>query len=178
MSAGKGEARGNTEGRESRVLLAAITAEFLRYRELGEKAIEQMTEDELCEGAYGIHSSVATIVWHIAGNLRSRFTDFLTTDGEKSWRKRDSEFEDRRVLREELFAVWVSGWKPLLATLDELDDSHLDRSVVIRGATLSVREALLRSLAHLSYHVGQIVYIAKGRRGSEWKSLSIPLKGA
>jgi hypothetical protein len=110
----------------------------------------------------------------MSGNFRSRFTDFLTADGEKPWRKRDEEFEARAVTRDELLAKWEQGWAVLLDTLQTLSDEDLDRSVAIRGQALSVLEALLRSLAHASYHVGQIVYAAKAARGDAWTYLSIP----
>ena len=114
------------------------------------------------------------ICWHIAGNLRLRFTDFLTTDGEKSWRRRDEEFEERSVTREALLDKWNAGWDVLLHTLDALTDEQIDSTVTIRRQTLTVHEALGRSLAHVSYHVGQIVNIAKALRGENWKNLSIP----
>jgi hypothetical protein len=110
----------------------------------------------------------------VAGNLRSRFTDFLTTDGEKPWRRREEEFDERRVARTELLAHWEEGWAPLLSTLKGLADEDLDRTVTVRTEPMRVHEALHRSLAHTSYHVGQIVYIAKAIRGDGWTSLSIP----
>jgi len=152
----------------------AIEAEFRRYKALGEKAIAQLDGAALSAAPPGGGNSIATICWHVSGNFRSRFTDFLTTDGEKPWRKRDEEFEARAVTRDELLATWEQGWAVLLATLDTLVDDDLDRSVTIRGQALSVLEALLRSLAHASYHVGQIVYAAKAARGDDWTYLSIP----
>lgn len=113
------------------------------------------------------------IIRHVGGNLSSRFTDFLTTDGEKPWRHRDSEFEDKFQSRAELVAYWESNWRILFDTLANLVDCELERRVTIRGIGLSVSEALLRSLAHTAYHVGQIVYVAKVIRGSDWKNLSI-----
>lgn len=152
----------------------AIRAEFLRYKALGEKAIGQLTDDDLSVAPAGGGNSIATVCWHVSGNLRSRFTDFLTSDGEKPWRRREEEFEARRVTQLELLAKWEQGWDVLLDTLAALDDRQLDATVSIRGQSLMVREALLRSLAHVSYHVGQVVYAAKAIRGSEWNSLSIP----
>ena len=150
-----------------------MEGEWRRYRALGEGAIRQVRDDELGRDAGG--NSVAIIVWHIAGNLKSRFTDFLDSDGEKPWRNRDSEFADRsNVIRAELLEKWDSGWSALFAALEPLSDEHLSRIVSIRGVKCRVDEALHRSLAHTSYHVGQIVFIAKGFRGTEWKSLSIP----
>jgi len=154
-------------------IIESIRAEFLRYKGLGEKAIAQLDGARLSTSPGG-GNSIATICWHLSGNFRSRFTDFLTTDGEKPWRKRDEEFEPRAVTREELFAKWEDGWRVLLATLDSLTDDDLERTVLIRGQNLLVREALLRALAHASYHVGQIVYAAKVALGDQWTYLSIP----
>ncbi len=154
--------------------IESIRAEYLRYKSLGEKAIAQLDGAALSAVPPGGGNSIATICWHLSGNFRSRFTDFLTADGEKPWRKRDEEFEPRAVSRDELLEKWEQGWRVLLAALDELTDAHLDRSVTIRNQPLSVTEALLRSLAHASYHVGQIVYAAKSARGDQWTYLSIP----
>jgi uncharacterized damage-inducible protein DinB len=153
--------------------VASVRAEFVRYKDLAEKAIAQLDDSVLSAAPPGGSNSIATICWHVSGNLRSRFTDFLTSDGEKPWRKRDEEFEPRAVTRSELLEKWNSGWTVLLRALDDLDDDDLDRTVSIRGQSLSVREALLRALAHTTYHVGQIVYAAKATRGTEWTYLSI-----
>ena len=110
---------------------------------------------------------------HVSGNLKSRFTEFLTSDGEKPWRSREEEFSARSVTRAALLAKWNEGWKVLLGTLDGLTDGQLDQTVTIRGQPHRVHQALHRSLAHTSYHVGQIVYVAKGMRGEDWKYLSI-----
>jgi len=155
-------------------VIEAIRDEYLRYKHLGEAAIRQLKDDQLSATTAANDNSVATIVWHIGGNLRSRFTDFLTTDGEKPWRDRDSEFLQRTTTQGELLDFWNQGWAVLLGTLDGLTDDDLFRNVVIRGQQLTVIEALQRSLAHASYHVGQIVFLAKGLRGSEWTYLSIP----
>lgn len=155
-------------------VVEAVRDEYLRYKHLGEGAIRQLQDDQLSAMTAANDNSVATIVWHIAGNLRSRFTDFLTTDGEKPWRDRDSEFLQRTTTQSELLDVWRQGWTVLLDTLDELTDGDLFRNVVIREQQLSVIEALQRSVAHVAYHVGQIVFLAKGLRGAEWTYLSIP----
>jgi hypothetical protein len=156
-----------------RELISSLEAEWRRYKTLGEGAIQQVRDDELGRDSGG--NSVAVIVWHVAGNLKSRFTDFLTTDGEKPWRHRESEFDDRsKITRTELLEKWNSGWNVLLKTLETLTDEDLMRSVSIRGVECRVHDALHRSVAHTSYHVGQIVILAKGFRRSEWKSLSIP----
>ena len=155
-------------------MIDSIRDEYLRYRALAEAAIDQLTEDQLsADGANG-GNSVAVICWHVSGNLRSRFTEFLTSDGEKPWRKREEEFQARTVTRDELLSKWNQGWDALLGTLANLTDEQLQVTVTIRGQPLRVHEALHRSLAHLSYHVGQIVYLAKSLRGKDWKYLSIP----
>lgn len=155
-------------------IIDSIRAEYLRYKSLGEKAIAQLDAAALSAAPAGGGNSIATICWHMSGNFRSRFTDFLTSDGEKPWRKRDEEFEPRAVSREELLEKWEQGWRVLLDALDQLTDDHLERTITIRNQPHSVTEALLRSLAHASYHVGQIVYAAKAARGDQWTYLSIP----
>lgn len=155
-----------------RAVIASIEAEYRRYRKLAEAALRQLSAEQLAAGSDGANS-VATIVWHVAGNLRSRFTDFLTSDGEKPWRDRDSEFLARSPSHEELMAFWGEGWMALERALETLRDVDLGRDVVIRGHALSVLEALHRSLAHVAYHVGQIVFVAKALRGAEWQTLSI-----
>ncbi len=155
-------------------MIAAIEAEYLRYKALGEGAVAQLTDEQLGARPNDESNSIATICWHLSGNFASRFTDFLTTDGEKPWRARDEEFLARALTRAEFDAKWKAGWSVLLDAIALLDDSDLGRAVTIRGQQLTVREALVRSLAHASYHVGQIVYVAKTLRGSGWTSLSIP----
>ena len=114
-------------------------------------------------------------MWHIGGNLASRFTDFLTSDGEKPWRRRDEEFLQRTVTRAELLEKWNSGWSALFTALSELTDDHLRKTVAIRGQSFEVHDALHRALGHISYHVGQIVYLGKSLRGDSWTCLTIPL---
>lgn len=156
-----------------RALVASIEGEYRRYKSLGENAVVQLPDDQLVDAA-GVSNSIATIVWHLAGNLTSRFTDFLTSDGEKPWRDRDSEFLARQVTRAELHAKWEDGWRVLFAALSALTDADLAKTVTIRGQPHTVAEALHRSLAHTSYHVGQIVFVAKALRGADWRYLSIP----
>jgi uncharacterized damage-inducible protein DinB len=152
----------------------SIAGEYRRYKALAEAALSQLTDDQLVAPAPGGGNSIATICWHVGGNLRSRFTDFLTTDGEKPWRRREEEFQARSVTMAQLLEHWESGWSPLLATLAALSDADLSRTVTIRGQGLRVDEALHRSLAHASYHVGQVVSAARALRGSAWRFLSIP----
>ena len=162
----------------ARDVISSIESEYRRYRTLGEKTIDQLGYEELVLHGSPESLSISTIVWHIAGNLQSRFTDFLTSDGEKPWRLRETEFEDRRVDREELIQKWAQGWDTLFDALETLTDADLGRSVMIRGVPLTVSEALHRSLAHASYHVGQITYIGKMLKGEEWMYLSIPPGGS
>ena len=155
-------------------IVDSIRDEYFRYKALAEAAIAQVTDAQLTEAPSGTDNSIAVISWHISGNLRSRFTDFLTSDLEKPWRRRDEEFTARLVSRAELLANWEDGWAVLAATLSTLTDTDLDRPVTVRGQTMKAHEVLLRLLAHASYHVGQIVYVAKAFRGPDWKYLSIP----
>jgi hypothetical protein len=161
-----------------RQIVGSIEGEYRRYKKLGEEAIQQVTDEQLCLVSATPGNSIATLVWHISGNLASRFTDFLQSDGEKPWRDRDEEFLHRTVLRAELREKWERGWMVLLGTLADLDDERLHALVKIRGVALSVVEALHRSLAHTSYHVGQIVFLAKALRGAEWRYLTIPPGGS
>jgi uncharacterized damage-inducible protein DinB len=155
-------------------IIDSIRGEFVRYKALAEAAIAQTDDADLSKDPAEDGNSIATVCWHVAGNLESRFTDFLTTDGEKPWRQRDDEFLQRQVPRAELLIRWEAGWSVLLATLSRLDDTHLTRTITIRGQALRVDEALHRSLAHTAYHCGQIVLLAKNSRGTAWRSLSIP----
>lgn len=156
-----------------RDVIASVEGEYRRYKQMAEGAFRQLSDAELAaEPPTG--NSVATIAWHVAGNLKSRFTDFLTSDGDKPWRDRESEFLQRRPSHDELLAKWEDGWGALFGALAPLDDDALRRTVTIRGVALSVTEALHRSLAHTSYHVGQIVFWAKALKGGDWSYLTIP----
>jgi Protein of unknown function (DUF1572) len=158
-----------------RQMVSSIEAEWRRYKITAEGAFRQLRDDEIGKNGPGNGNSVATIVWHIAGNLKSRFTDFLNSDGEKPWRDRDSEFDSRTtVTRAEMLAKWTDGWDALFEALGPLNDLDLSRTVTIRGEKFLVYEALLRLLPHTSYHVGQIIYLVKSFRGSDWDYLSIP----
>jgi hypothetical protein len=158
--------------------MESIEAVYSRYRSTAEAAMDQLSNDELIAVPAGAASSVVTIAWHVGGNLRSRFTDFLTTDGEKPWRDRESEFLARSPSRAELLEFWNSGWDVLEESLAGVADSNLADTVTIRGEELSVIQALHRSLAHTAYHVGQIVHRAKELRGEDWTYLSIPPGGS
>jgi hypothetical protein len=161
-----------------RQIVGSIEGEFRRYKTLGEGAIEQLTDEQLFLVSSSGGNSIATLVGHISGNLVSRFTDFLQSDGEKPWRDRDAEFSHRTIPRAGLREKWEQGWTVLFRSLADLDDERLHVVVRIRGVPLSVHEALHRSLAHTSYHVGQIVFLAKAFRGGEWHHLSIPPGGS
>jgi uncharacterized damage-inducible protein DinB len=161
-----------------REYVQSLEAEYQRYKALGEAAIRQLSEDLLSVPASGGGNSVAAIVWHVAGNLESRFTDFRTSDGEKPWRNRDEEFEARSVTHADLKEKWDRGWRALFAALSALTDADLQSTVMIRQQPLRIDEALHRSLAHTTYHIGQIVFLAKQFRGEQWNCLSIPLGGS
>jgi hypothetical protein len=158
----------------SRELIASIEGEYRRYKAYGERTFEQLTAGDLVRVLAPDGNSIAILVWHVSGNLKSRFTDFLTTDGEKPWRQRQSEFDERPVTHDELRRKWDEGWSVLFGTLSALIDADLVRRVTIRGESLAVHEALHRSLAHTASHVGQIVLLGKTLRGAEWKTLTIP----
>jgi hypothetical protein len=155
-------------------VVRSVEDELRRYKALAEAAIEQLDDSQLVMRAPGDGNSIAILCWHISGNLASRFTDFLTSDGEKPWRTRDEEFVSRQVSRAELVEKWEEGWRVALGTLSSLSDDDLARPVTIRGQPFLVYQALHRALGHVSSHVGQIVLLAKAMRGAEWRWLSIP----
>ena len=157
-----------------RDLIESIEREYRRYKGYAEGTFAQLVDDQLALVPAADGNSVAILVWHIAGNLRSRFSDFLTSDGEKPWRNRESEFDEKRVRHDELRQKWDEGWAVLFATLAQLSDADLAKRVLIRGESLAVHSALHRSLAHTSSHVGQIVLLGKTMRGAEWRALTIP----
>jgi hypothetical protein len=156
--------------------LRNIVRTYLTYREMAERAIEQVPSDEdLNRELDESSNSIAIIVKHMSGNLRSRFRDFLTSDGEKPDRDRDSEFESvGRVSREQLLRWWNSAWEIAMKSIEALTVDDLERTVRIRGEELLVVEALNRSVTHAAYHVGQIVYLARHFASPNWKTLSIP----
>ena len=163
------------------IYLTDVRRTFRNYRRLAEAAIAQVSDGQLGatldrRGAKDTEdNSIAVIMQHIGGNLRSRFTDFLTTDGEKPDRNRDAEFESgASVDREALLARWNAGWDAALSAIDGLTEADLDRTVYVRSEAFAVPEALSRSVTHTAYHVGQIVFIAKHFAAEHWKSLSIP----
>lgn len=144
------------------------------YKTMAERAMAQVTDQELTAALDEEMNSIAIVVKHMAGNMRSRWTDFLTSDGEKPDRHRDTEFLDAPASREALMEIWEDGWRRVFAALEPLTDSDLARTVVIRGEAHSVMQAINRQIAHYAYHIGQIAMLAKHFRGAEWQSLSIP----
>jgi hypothetical protein len=151
----------------------ALTA-FRANKGWADKAIEQLPDEKLHMSLDPNTNGIAVIMKHVAGNLLSRWTDFLTTDGEKPERNRDEEFVDSFAMRDELTAYWNSGWKRLFDTLDSLSAADLCKTVTIRGEPLAVPLAIQRSLAHCGYHVGQIVLIARILAGDTWTTITIP----
>lgn len=159
--------------------LADSLAVFRQYKKLGEGALAQVPDNKLNHLLDPEALSVALIVKHIAGNMRSRWTDFLTTDGEKPDRGRDSEFEtDHDFTRAEMMKLWEDGWDLVFNALGPLSEADLGRTVMIRGEPHSVTQAINRQIAHYSYHVGQIVFLAKHYQSGNWKSLTVPKKGS
>ncbi|MCB9064451.1 MAG: DUF1572 family protein [Chitinophagales bacterium] len=154
--------------------LKSIDRQFRYYKSLGEKAMQQVDDNILFIQPNEDSNSIATIVKHMWGNMMSRWTDFLTTDGEKEWRERDAEFENDMDSRELMIQKWEEGWNCLFNALGSISDNDLGMIVYIRNEGHTVLESINRQLAHYSYHVGQIVYAAKLLKKSEWDSLSIP----
>jgi uncharacterized damage-inducible protein DinB len=151
------------------------STEVLRYyKRLAERAIAQVPDEALVAAPDSESNSIAIIVKHLAGNMRSRFTDFLTSDGEKPDRKRDTEFEAPPKTRAELMAMWEAGWQHVFEALTPLTDADLNRKIYIRSEAHSVTQAINRQMAHYAYHVGQIVYVAKHFAGAKWTALTIP----
>jgi len=151
---------------------------FRYYKKLGERAIEQCPDEGLFTTLDAESNSIAIIVKHLAGNMRSRWTHFLTTDGEKPDRNRDTEFEEAPKTRGALMDMWERGWKHVFDALAPLSDEDLSRKITIRTEPHSVMQAINRQVAHYSYHVGQIVYLARHFAGAKWQSLTIPKKNS
>lgn len=149
---------------------------FHQYKRLAEGAMAQVSDEQLCSTLDSEMNSIAVIVKHMAGNMRSRWTDFLTTDGEKPSRNRDGEFEEPPATRTELKALWDDGWRCLFTALEGLTDADLVRTITIRSEAHSVMQAINRQVAHYPYHCGQIIFLAKHLQSSNWKSLSVPRK--
>ena len=157
-----------------KAFLTAIAARFKSCKELGDKTLEKLSLEQLHYSPDAESNSITIIIQHLYGNMVSRFTNFLTEDGEKSWRKRDGEFIAMDVSKEDLLCFWETGWSFVFETIKMLEDAHLMQTVSIRNEPLYVFDALLRQLAHYNYHVGQIVYMGKMQLQESWTSLSIP----
>ncbi|MGO4771954.1 DUF1572 family protein [Flavobacterium sp. W22_SRS_FK3] len=154
--------------------LESIKKQFLYYKMLGEKAMDQLGSEQLFVAKNEDTNSIATIIKHISGNMLSRWTDFLTSDGEKEWRNRDGEFENDSQTKEEVLEVWNNGWDCFLNALNSLKPDQLSDIIYIRNEGHTVIEAINRQLAHYPYHIGQIVFYAKQLKNEQWNSLSIP----
>jgi len=154
--------------------LESITKQFMYYKSLGEKTFDQVPDERLFWQPNEESNSIATIVKHLHGNMMSRWTNFLTEDGEKDWRKRDEEFENDITTKADMLAKWNEGWDCLLNTLEDLTEADLTREIYIRNMGHTVIEAINRQLAHYPYHIGQIVFLGKLIQNEQWSSLSIP----
>lgn len=154
--------------------LESIKKQFLYYKTIGEKAIDQLEEEQLFISVNDNTNSIATIVKHLSGNMLSRWTDFLTSDGEKEWRNRDSEFNETLNSKEEILELWNAGWNCFFNALNVMQDLELTTIIYIRNEGQSILDAVNRQLAHYPYHIGQIVFYAKMLKKDEWNSLSIP----
>lgn len=154
--------------------LESVKKQFDYYKMLGEKTFDQLTDEQLFWQYNPECNSIAMIVKHLCGNMLSRWTDFLNSDGEKEWRNRESEFENDIHTREELMSKWNAGWTCFLNAINSLSDKDLEKLIYIRNMGHTVTEAINRQLAHYPYHIGQIVFIGKMACDNNWVSLSIP----
>jgi hypothetical protein len=158
--------------------ISSVRFEFERYKTLGDKTFEQLSEKDIHWTLNAEDNSIALIVKHLTGNMLSRWTNFLTEDGEKVWRNRENEFSNPYVNKAEMLANWTLGWDCLFTALDQVNDSNFNTIIKIRNENHTIVEALNRQLAHYSGHVGQIVLLGKICKGVDWKSLSIPKGGS
>jgi len=158
--------------------LESVKKQFEYYKSLGDKTFQQLTEEQLFWQPEEESNSVGIIVNHMVGNMLSRWTNFRTEDGEKDWRNRDAEFEDRIKNKEDLLREWEKGWDCLFLAINPLNDSDLEELIYIRNMGHTITEAINRQLAHYAYHVGQIVFIGKLATNIKWQSLSIPKGGS
>ena len=156
------------------IFLESAVKRLLYYKELGDKTFQSLTDADFHYLPNEESNSIAVIIQHMSGNMLSRWTDFLTSDGEKEWRNRDQEFEIHPASKEQLLTVWEQGWKVCLDAINALTETDLLRTIYIRNEGLSVIDAINRQLAHYPYHIGQIIYIAKMIKNKTWQSLSIP----
>jgi len=152
----------------------AMIKRFLAYKDLGEKAIRQLDDQQIHWKHRDGDNSIYTIVKHMHGNMLSRFTDFMNSDGEKTWRKRDDEFKENSADKETIMQLWNEGWACVISALGPLCGKDMGKTVTIRGEAHTVADAILRQIAHYAYHVGQIVYLGKTIKDNDWENLSIP----
>jgi hypothetical protein len=157
-----------------KLFLDSVTKRFKEYKTLGEKTFDQLNDEQMNFQPNEASNSIAVIIRHLHGNMLSRWTNFLTEDGEKEWRKRDEEFEEHAFTKQQLVEKWNQGWKVILGTLESLTEADLSKTITIRNQPLNVVDAINRQMAHYSSHVGQIIYVGRWIKGSEWQSLSIP----
>jgi hypothetical protein len=157
-----------------RIFLESAIKRFKEYKGLGDKTFAQLKDDEMHRQPNDASNSIAIIIQHMHGNMLSRWTAFLTEDGEKSWRKRDAEFEAHRLSKEQLLSLWEDGWKTVFQALQSLQEDDLLKTITIRSQPLIVVDAINRQLAHYAYHAGQIVYLGRWMKEGAWQSLSIP----
>jgi hypothetical protein len=158
------------------IFLESINKRMLNYKELAEKAMKQLQDTDLFIMPQGESNSIAIIIQHMSGNMISRWTNFLTTDGEKEWRDRDLEFEPVLKSKEEVMQAWEKGWACFFEAISDLTEDDLTKLITIRNEKLTVTDALHRQLAHYPYHIGQIVFLAKMLKQGDWDTLSIPKK--
>ncbi len=161
-----------------RVFLESAIKRLTDYKLLGEKTFEQLNNEQMFIQPNQESNSIAIIIQHLHGNMLSRWTNFLTEDGEKPWRKRDEEFELQQLNKEKLINLWTEGWNVFLQTISSLTEADLGKTITIRSEPLTVVDAINRQIAHYGYHVGQIVFLGKWIRNEDWLSLSIPKKGS
>lgn len=156
--------------------LASAIKRFQEYKTLGEKTFAQLSEAQLLQQPNAASNSIAIIIQHLHGNMLSRWTNFLTEDGEKPWRQRDDEFGTQSLSKDQLMQRWQEGWQVFFNALHALTETDLEKTITIRSQPLVVVDAINRQLAHYSYHVGQIVYLGRWMKEADWQSLSIPKK--
>lgn len=154
--------------------LATVKEQFRAMKDLAERALSQIGEEDFFWRPHPESNSISVLMKHLSGNLLSRWTDFLTSDGEKPWRRRDEEFEEERLSREELFSRWEKAWEAVFKTLEDLTPQDLSRQVTVRGKAQPALSAIQQQLYHTAYHVGQLVYLAKARAGDRWQTLTVP----
>lgn len=161
-----------------KIFLESVIKRFNEYKTLGEKTFAQLNDEEMHFRPNDASNSIAVIIQHLHGNMLTRWTNFLTEDGEKEWRKRDEEFDVHDFSKQQLLDKWSEGWNVLLTALESLKEEDLLKTVTIRSQPLTVIDAIVRQMAHYSYHIGQIVYLGRLIKNEGWQSLSIPKRGS